>query len=223
MVMITAGEFAMGCDPAVTATCHASEMPIHTVSLVDYSIDRLEVTQKDYASCHDDAVCGLPSQDWDPAVRGDHPVHGVSWSDADAYCRWAGKRLPTEAEWEKAARGNDARVYPWGDTAPDCTFTNFGGCPGVQAPESVASHPAGASPYAVEDMAGNVVEWVSDWYQADFYRTSPSMNPTGPATGTFKVARGGCYLSDADRIRVSLRGAEASAGVCGVGLRCARD
>ena len=121
-----------------------------------------------------------------------HPVN-VSWNDAKAYAKWAGVTLPTEAQWEKAARGTDGRVYPWGNDwdAAKCNNSVGANHPGKTSP--VGSFPAGASPYGCLDMAGNVWQWCADWYGADYYTTSPAKNPTGPATGTVRVLRGGSW------------------------------
>lgn len=189
MVAVPAGGFEMGCHMATDPSCEPDELPYHVVTLAAFHIDRTEVTEAAYGT--------------DPSSH--KPATSVSWFEADAYCRSIGKRLPTEAEWEKAARGTDDRVYPWGNDAPTCELANFKDC--GEMVEDVGMHPAGASPYGALDMAGNVEEWVADWYGA--YPSVALTNPTGPATGIQRVLRGGSFISSAAEIRTSYRNANA--------------
>ncbi|MFM7173994.1 MAG: formylglycine-generating enzyme family protein, partial [Caldilinea sp.] len=167
-------------------------------------IDKYEVTNARYKACVDAGGCTAPgsvaswtrSPYYGTSTYADYPVVNVTWHQASAYCAWAGKRLPTEAEWEKAARGSsDTRKYPWGNSAPDCTKTNYRSCVGDTS--RVGSYPSGASPYGVMDMGGNVWEWVNDWYSSTYYSVSPSNNPQGPATGEYgtRVLRGGSWVN----------------------------
>jgi formylglycine-generating enzyme required for sulfatase activity len=197
----------MGCDSSNPAEtwCSSDEQPLHTVTLSAYSIDKYEVTNARYKACVDAGGCTAPAGGVNSRTRSpyygtstyaDYPVMYVNWHQARAFCAWAGKRLPTEAEWEKAARGSsDTRKYPWGDSVPNCTKLNYNYCVGDTS--RVGSYPNGASLYGAMDMAGNVWEWVNDWYSSSYYSVSPSVNPQGPATGAYRVLRGGTWnLSD---------------------------
>jgi formylglycine-generating enzyme required for sulfatase activity len=190
MVIVPAGEFWMGADDR-----DDDEKPRRRVYLDRYAIDRYEVTNAQYRRFVDATGHATPrfSAPVDPGTLTGpaQPVVGVTWHDAEAYCRWAGKRLPTEAEWEKAARGVDGRTYPWGDRWDPSRANSKESGLGGTAP--VGSYPRGASPYGVHDMAGNVWEWVADWYAADYYRRSMPRNPMGPDAGTWKVLRGGAW------------------------------
>jgi len=219
-VLIPAGEFWMGTDDQ-----DDDEKPRHHVNLDAFAIDRYEVTNERYrrfvdASGHPPPRFGAPV---DPAILGgaSQPVVGVSWLDAEAYCRWAGKRLPTEAEWEKAARGEDGRVYPWGDLWDSSRANSKESGLGRSVP--VGSYPTGVSPYGVHDMAGNVWEWVADWYAEDYYQRSPRRNPTGPESGRWKVLRGGSWGYLPSLLRTSKRlSITPELRNTVVGFRCAR-
>jgi formylglycine-generating enzyme required for sulfatase activity len=228
-IYIPAGEFQMGCDSSnPSESCLDDEKPLHTVYLDAYTIDKYEVTNAQYAEFlnaegnqEEGGVTWLDADAsrvrihesggvWQAdAGYEDHPVVTVSWYGARAYCQWQGKHLPTEAEWEKAARGSsDTRVYPWGNEAPDCSRLNYydsteGYCVGDTMP--VGSYPSGASPYGAMDMAGNVWEWVNDWYLSNYYESSPYSNPPGPASGTLKVIRGGSWNTYWTHVRVASR------------------
>jgi len=199
MVYVPAGEFLMGSDKVKDNQAEKNELPQHTVYLDAFWIDQTEVTNTMYGWCVKDQFCPLPPSSssekrlsyFGNSKFANYPVVNVLWSDAQTYCSWVGRCLPSKAEWEKAARGTDGRIYPWGDVI-DCAHANYHGCTGDTT--AVGSYPAGASPYGALDMAGIVEEWVADWYDAAYYRNSPARNPTGPSSGGQRVFRGGSFL-----------------------------
>ena len=230
MVYVPDGPFLMGSsnfDP----NADDNEKPQRMVYLDGYWIDQTPVTNRMFAKFvaetgyETEAEKDGWSQVWDGsewvntqganwqhpcgpestlAVRWDHPVVCVSWHDAQAYSQWAGRRLPTEAEWEKAARGTDGRTYPWGNAEPSHRLLNFNMNIGDTTP--VGSYPAGTSPYGALDMAGNVWEWTADWYDLDYYKNAPQyLNPQGPDTGELRVVRGGSWLNVAEGVRAGFR------------------
>ncbi|MBI4402050.1 MAG: formylglycine-generating enzyme family protein [Nitrospirae bacterium] len=225
MVLVTAGEFMMGSDDGRNDT-----KPIHRVYLDDYYMDKYEVTTSRYAAFMQATGRDHP-ENWNDVSQvsdGKRPVIGVDWHDANAYCLYYGKRLPTEAEWEKAARGTDGRKYPWGDEEPTSRHANFNKCcdwKGYATLTAVTKHDAGKSPYGAYDMAGNVAEWVADWYDMNYYQSSPDRNPTGPSSGSYRVIRGGSWRVFADHVRSANRGTRASPTYRGraIGFRCAQD
>jgi formylglycine-generating enzyme required for sulfatase activity len=235
MVYVPAGEFQMGCDPAHNSgvACPADELPLHTVYLDAYYIDINHVTNAQYAQCVDDGVCFLPSDTsfYDETDFENHPVVWVNWAEAMTYCDWMGKDLPTEAQWEKAARGTTLRTFPWGDNPATCDLANYENC--VNMTTIVGSYPDGASPYGVLDMAGNVYDWVYDWYSSTEYEdracgtgSLPACNnptgPTSPTSGNKKGLRGGSYMWSSASIRTHRRsGEDGWSGAALFGFRCA--
>lgn len=205
-VQIPAGPFTRGCiDPAV---CPGFESSATVVLSRGFSIDKYEVTVAEYRRCVDNGACTVTTELPEPGPfpcnyvtpgHDQHPMNCVSWTQARAYCQWLGMDLPTEAQWERAARGAaDSRTFPWGEDPPTCELANvilvpFFVC-NRTGTSSVAQHPTGASPDGCEDMIGNVEELVLDWYAADYYRQATSLvDPTGPATGSDRIARGGSF------------------------------
>ena len=220
LVFIPAGAFEMGCNVGHNNdfACLEDELPQHTVTLDAYYIYKFEVTNKEYAQCVKGGGCQPPTYTDSfsrPSYYGNpefdnFPVIYVSWQSAVDYCAWVGMRLPTEAEWEKAARGASGPLaYPWGDDPPSCSLANYydniadAYCTGDTA--AVGSYPGSASVNGVMDMAGNVNEWVNDWYDANYYKTSPGANPQGPASGTYKVIRSGSFGAFPEQIRTAYR------------------
>ncbi len=253
MVLIPAGTFIMG-SPA-KSPYPDNEKPSHRVYLDDFYIDKYEVTNEEFAlflnSVKPDEserkkwivlrsdLKTEERKDWWPAeivyedgvykpVRGfeRHPVNSVSWYAADAYCRWLGKRLPTEAEWEKAARGGlDGMLYPWGNAYPTTgiVYNRIWKDNALPVPTGQVGNYA-PNGYGLWDMAGNVAEWVSDWYDPEYYIKSPKRNPQGPETGTYKVIRGGSWAGNANSIRVGARMFDMPESMpSGVGFRCVKQ
>ena len=233
MVLIPAGEFMMGCNEE--NFCGVNEYPYHRVYLDDFYIDKHEVTVEQYGQCVQAGKCRKSGSKRDKECcnqrypdRGNHPINCIDWQQARKYCQWAGKRLPTEAEWEKAARGTDGRKYPWGDQTASCDYAvmyekgNGDGC-GRNSTWPVGSRPAGASPYGVMDMVGNVWEWVADWYDENYYSKSPPSNPQGPSSGEYPIQRGGSWKGTHVSLRAGFRyDLNPIARSCYGGVRCVR-
>jgi eukaryotic-like serine/threonine-protein kinase len=218
-VYVPAGDFLMG---AVDSDKYASsdEKPQHTVYLDAFWIDKTEVTNILYQKCVKAGACINTSESHNQGAN--YPVIRVNWNQASAYCKWVGRRLPSEAEWEKAARGTDGRLYPWGNTG-DCLKAPFYGCgpwEGPRGTDAVGSYPDGASPYGVLDMAGTVWEWVNDWYDETYYQDSPDSNPEGPSSGAYHVLRGSSWVDKGRLDRAS--GRDMYLLIYSFGFRCAR-
>lgn len=231
MIFVPSGEFIMGSN--LGSFGHSDdESPSHEVWLDAYYISIHEVTNREYSAFLSDSTVEntywnnqmeiVPVGSGFRAIEGleDYPVRYVSWYGAQTYAEWIGGRLPTEAEWEKAARGpNDMRYFPWGDhiSSGQANYYNAGGLWEVETA-------TGKSFYGCYDMAGNVWEWTSDWYDADFYRQSPYRNPTGPVIGEFKSVRGGGFLNSEEQVRCSERwGVNPRYALEDLGFRCVID
>jgi formylglycine-generating enzyme required for sulfatase activity len=229
MVLMPAGEFLMG---SAEGPGRKDEYPQHTVYLDAYWIDRYEVTGGDFEKY----LAQNPKQH--PTITGWYdrkvrpgmerkPVIGLTWKRCQNYCLWRGKRLLTEAEWERAAGGTNHRTYPWGEELPDETRSHFYRCCFIDKGDilrEVGSLELGKTPEGVYEMSGNIAEWVFDWYDARYYQKSPGKNPQGPTKGTYHVVRGGAWNSLPDYMRVSHRyGQNDGQEFYGIGCRCAKS
>ena len=213
MVFVPDGFFTMGSNEG-----NNNERPAHKVYLKAFFIDKYEVSNALYKKFIEATGHRNPKY-WDDERFNapDQPVVGVSYDDAIAFAMWAGKRLPTEAEWEKAVRGKDQRIWPWGnkwdpdldpDWDPDTEdhYANiYGKNDGYEFTSPVDSYPQGASPYGALNMSGNAWEWCADWYDEDYYHDSPLFNPKGPAKGTMRVLRGGSWVNKVDSVQTTKR------------------
>ena len=239
MVLIPGGTFTRGSTEkdiqwvaekffSATLEWYRDETPAHEVDLKAYYIDRYEVTNVEFLKFRE-AVPGR-----DPKFMNNprfnklrHPIVGIAWQEAVDYCRWAEKRLPTEAEWERAARGTDDRIYPWGNEPPDPSRSNFGRCCFVMKGlvfNDVGNLKAGKTPNNIFDLAGNVAEWVFDWYDKNYYKVSPRKNPKGPEKGRYHIIRGGAWNSFPGYLRSSARyGYNDAKDFYGIGCRCAKS
>jgi formylglycine-generating enzyme required for sulfatase activity len=224
LVYVPAGEFSMGSDNG-----NSDEKPVHKVTLDAFWIDQTEVTNAMYAKCVADGGACPPPSATRSEMRDDYygvsefdnyPVVYVNWSQANTYCSWAKRRLPTEAEWEKAARGMDGSTYPWGNNAPNVNLLNYNS--NVGDTTMVGKYPNGKSFYGAYDMAGNVWEWVNDWYGKTYYKNSPASNPLGPDTDVYRVYRGGSWKGDYNSVRSAYRYGSGPSGTSDeIGFRCA--
>jgi len=221
---VPTGTFTMGSEK------YPDEQPIHAVMLDAFWIDKFEVTNAMYALCVKVGKCPLPQSPksstrtayFSNPQYDNHPVIYVTWENANTYCSWTGRRLPSEAEWEKAARGTDGRIYPWGNQFDGAKVNSYDSNPRVGDTTEAGKYSSGASPYSALDMAGNIWEWVKDWYDGNYYRNSPAQNPTGPISGTYRVLRGGAWSSNDYNIRASIRsGFDPSNAFDYIGFRCA--
>lgn len=242
MVEVAAGPFWMGANVGDSCPTNRSdpsaespESPCHQVDVGAFHIDKYEVTVSRYRPCVDIGLCPTPAPEpmsvatWDVPGKEEAPVVGISWDAARTFCSWEGRRLCSEAEWEKAARGTDGRLYPWGNTPPTCTYAVLsdiaegGTCP-RNAPVLVGSRPAGASPYGALDMAGNIFEWVEDGYH-ETYSGAPIDGSAWPGTDDRHIDRGGSYVTAAKYLRTSFRAVSLDGAFVDndLGFRCCRS
>ncbi len=229
MVLIPSGEFLMGTKDDKG---RPDEYPQHKIYLGSFYLDRFEATGEDFQKY----LSNNPDQHptivgwWGRQVRPEmkkRPVIGLSWKRCNDYCEWKGKRLPTEAEWERAAAGLEGRKYPWGSDTPNKKKANFNRCcfimKGLTTSE-VGSYLLGATPEGIYDLAGNIAEWVYDWYDKNYYKNSEYSNPRGPKNGTHRTIRGGAWNSLSGYIRSSARfGFDEAKDFYGIGCRCAKS
>jgi formylglycine-generating enzyme required for sulfatase activity len=233
MALIPGGAYEMGSmgsmhhlNPldVITPDLHMGMPPntAHEVEIGAFYMDIHETTNEEYKEFVLATSAREPEFWGNPDFKGPRqPVVGINWDEANAYCQWRKKRLPTEAEWEKASRGKRPVRFPWGDEAPDSTRANFNN--EVQKPQPVGSYEAGKSDYGVYDLAGNVAEWVNDWYMPEFYLFSPKKNPQGPKRRPYKTIRGGNFGSPGQDLEMTLRNASApNSRVAILGFRCAK-
>ncbi len=228
MKLIPAGEFQMGSESG-----DSDESPVHSVYLDAFYIDIYQVTNALYALCVKAGACIEPSSKkshtrdayYGISLYDYYPVIWVDRNQARNYCEWRGSRLPTEAEWEKAARGGlEGNLYPWGDQEPDCSMLNYIGKNGLCEGDTTRVGSYAPNGFGLFDMAGNVWEWVWDWYSDKYYTLSPSHNPRGPESGDFRVLRGGGWNCGSYGIRISDRnGSGPGNGSDDYGFRCARS
>jgi formylglycine-generating enzyme required for sulfatase activity len=223
MVAVPAGWFLMGSDPKADRAAGPQELPQHKVYVDAFEIDKYEVSNVDYLRFVLAAGVDWPTfwrESPFPEKAALHPVINVTWREADAYCRWAGKRLPTEAEWEKAAWGNEPAGWIKSNIAHSGSKRGFRYPPLA----NIDRYDKGVSPYGVHQMAGNVSEWVSDWFDPEYYRRGHDRNPPGPETGELKVFRGGSWNEDPEVARSAGRnGGEPDRRSYLTGFRCARS
>ena len=227
-VLIPEGNVWRGCLEGDSA-CDSNENPGGMIAVSAFFIMRYEATVAEYEACVDAGMCNAPPADpdcnYDINGRDDYPVNCVNWNDAHAYCSWLGLRLPTEAEWERAARGDSLSLYPWGDDAPTCTDAVLDTC--FNGTQPVGTLPDGISPFGIGDMVGNVSEWVGDYYDPEYYAASAGeADPQGPDTGSMRVVKGSAFTvaPSFPANRISKRNPSAPDAALRIyGIRCARD